>query len=809
MKNQDKTKEELIIELQELQQAYKLLKLSSEKELREREITDEALRESEERFKALHNASFGGIGIHDKGVILECNQGLSDMTGYLTQELIGMNGLLLIAPESRDLVMHNIITAYEKPYEAIGLRKNGQKFPMRLEARNIPYKGKIVRTVEFRDITKTKQAEEALRKSEAIKNKMLSNIGDVVVIIDQNEIIQYKSPNIERLFGWGTNELIGKSTWETIHPDDIELGCKFIKELASEPNGSKTTEIRYKCKDGNYVWIEISIVNLLNDPDIQGFLGNYHEITNRKNAELELLAAKEIADTNSANLTAIIEGTADNIWAFNREFKILYINQAFQREFFKTFGVLLEPGVNLIDALPEPLRPIWRPRYERVLLNEQYTIEDAINMNDETIYIQITFNPIVSNGQVIGGSCFGTNITGRKQAENELIKAKMVAEESDKLKTAFLCNMSHEIRTPMNGILGFADLLKEPGLTGEKQQEYISIIEKSGVRMLNIINDIIDISKIEAGLIKLEIKESNINEQIEYIYTFFKPEVDVKGITLSFHNALTAKEATIKTDREKLYAILTNLVKNAIKYTNQGSIEFGYYPTTTNDSKQPNSLTFYVKDSGIGIPKNRQQAIFERFVQADIGDKMALQGAGLGLTITKSYLEMIGGTIWVESEIGVGSTFYFTLPYNTQEQAQLKKDFESDKDANIDTSALSTLKILIAEDDEISRSLITINLNKVSSEIYLAQNGIEAIEICRSNPSIDLILMDIRMPEMGGYEATRAIRQFNKEVVIIAQTAFGLSGDKEKAIEAGCNDYISKPINKKDLLTIIHNYFKS
>lgn len=805
MKNQDKTKEELIIELQELQQAYKLLKLSSEKELREREITDEALRESEERFKALHNASFGGIGIHDKGVILECNQGLSDMTGYLTQELIGMNGLLLIAPESRDLVMHNIVSAYEKPYEAIGLRKNGQTFPMRLEGRNVPYKGKIVRTVEFRDITDTKKAEEALRKSEAIKNKMLSNIGDVVVIIDKNEVIKYKSPNIERLLRWSDNELIGKDTWDNIHPEDIELGKKFIQNLALEPNSIGTVEIRYKRKDNTYVWIEISIINLLNDPDIQGFLGNYHEITSRKSAEQELLKAKEIADANSANLTAIIEGTADNIWAFDRNFKILYINQAFQREFFNTFGVLLEPGVSLIEALPEPFKPIWIPRYKRVLQNEQYTIEDAINTENGTIYIQVTFNPIVSNGEVIGGSCFGSNITARKQSENDLIKAKELAEESDKLKTAFLCNMSHEIRTPMNGILGFADLLKEPSLSGDKQQEYISIIEKSGVRMLNIINDIIDISKIEAGLIKLEVKESNINEQIEYINTFFKPETDTKGLTLSFKNPLSAKEATIKTDREKLYALLTNLVKNAIKYTNHGSIEFGYFPTPKEKPYQPNSLTFYVKDTGIGIPKNRQQAIFERFVQADIGDTMALQGAGLGLTITKSYLEMLGGTIWVESEVGVGSTFYFTLPYNTQ--SQLDIIFENDVDVKDVT--LSKLKVLIAEDDEISRSLITINLNKISSEILLAKNGIEAIEICRSNPSIDLVLMDIRMPEMGGYEATRAIRQFNKEVVIIAQTAFGLSGDREKAIDAGCNDYISEPINKDELLSIIHNYFKS
>ena len=258
-----------------------------------------------------------------------------------------------------------------------------------------------------------------------------------------------------------------------------------------------------------------------------------------------------------------------------------------------------------------------------------------------------------------------TRTKSQKELEinNSLLRiAKEKAEESDRLKSAFLANMSHEIRTPMNGILGFAELLKEPELSGEQQQKYIGIIEKSGARMLNIINDIVNISKIEAGLMKLEMKESNINEQIEYIYNFFKPEMEAKGIKFSLKNTLPAKEAIIKTDREKLYAILANLVKNAIKYTNEGSIEIGYDIAAMEHAPL---LQFYVKDTGIGVLKDRQEAIFERFIQADIEDKNARQGAGLGLAISKSYVEMLGGQIWVESEDGVGSTFYFSLPFQT------------------------------------------------------------------------------------------------------------------------------------------------
>jgi len=217
--------------------------------------------------------------------------------------------------------------------------------------------------------------------------------------------------------------------------------------------------------------------------------------------------------------------------------------------------------------------------------------------------------------------------------------------------------MSHEIRTPMNGILGFASLLERPNLTSEKQKEYIKIIEKSSLRMLNIITEIMDISKIESGEMKVYNIETNINQQLEIVYDLIKPDVDSNCIDFSFNNKFTDFDTVIKTDKEKFNSIMTNLVKNAIKYTDKGSVEFGF-------SQKGNFLEFYVKDTGIGIPVKRQKAIFERFIQADISDVQARQGAGLGLSIAKAFVEMLGGTIWVESEPGKGSTFYFTLPAN-------------------------------------------------------------------------------------------------------------------------------------------------
>jgi len=384
------------------------------------------------------------------------------------------------------------------------------------------------------------------------------------------------------------------------------------------------------------------------------------------------------------------------------------------------------------------------------------------------------------------------------------IKQQEKAELSDKLKSAFLANMSHEIRTPMNGILGFAELLKKPDLSGKEQKDFISIIEKSGARLLSIINDIIDISKIESGLMNVDLKESDINEQLEYIYNFFKPEADRKHIHLTIKNLLSPDEAVVKTDIEKLYAILINLVKNAIKYTHNGFIEFGVRKKT---DVKPAVLEFFVKDSGIGIPKDRHEVIFERFIQADISDKSAYQGAGLGLSISKAFAEMLGGKIWLESEPGKGSAFYFTIQFIPDENAISVKKINAQ--VNETKENLKNLKILIVEDDEVSEILISGSVKKFSKEILKVKTGIAAVEAFQNNPDINLVFMDIKLPEMNGYEATREIRKFNKDVIIIAQTAYALSGDRERSMEAGCNDHITKPIRDGALENIIHEYFKT
>jgi signal transduction histidine kinase/ligand-binding sensor protein len=428
--------------------------------------------------------------------------------------------------------------------------------------------------------------------------------------------------------------------------------------------------------------------------------------------------------------------------------------------------------------------------------NKSVSFVRTINTPAGNVYLDTSLIPVQDDR----GTCryilwSSRNITKLKRAELDLIKAKEKAEQSDRLKTAFLANISHEIRTPMNGILGFSELLKKPGLSFEKQQNYIEIIAQSGERLLNTINDIIDISKIETGIAKVETGEININDKMESVFLFFKHKAEAKGLQLRLSKKLLPEEECINTDSEKACSVLNNLVNNGIKFTKKGSVEFGCV-------KNGEYLMFFVKDSGIGIPESIKSTVFESFSQGSESYTRGYEGIGLGLSISKNYIEMLGGKIWFESEINKGTTFYFTIPYAGTTGNKMERKAVIDKDPPKNRK----LKILIAEDDEISYSLILNLIKGVDSSILHAINGKEAVQLCKENPDIDLVLMDIRMPEMSGLEATRLIRQFNKELIIIAQTAYAFSDDHKKSLEAGCNDYLPKPLNKNTLISTISKY---
>ena len=376
----------------------------------------------------------------------------------------------------------------------------------------------------------------------------------------------------------------------------------------------------------------------------------------------------------------------------------------------------------------------------------------------------------------------------------ELEKQKYKAEQSDKMKSAFLANMSHEIRTPMNGILGFTDLLKGHDYPIDEQQHFIELIQQSGRRMLNTINNIIEISKIESGVETLNLSEVKIENIIQELYNFFAPEAKMKGLELRIKRNKTTTNELFFTDSYKFNSIVTNLIKNALKFTQKGSITIEYF---ISDEK----IDLLVSDTGIGISPEKQIEIFNYFVQADTSHSSRFEGSGLGLSISKEYTKMLKGKIWVESEIDRGSTFYVTIPNGTFKNSSPK--IHEIPVQNTPKKVPEGLKIIVAEDDKTSFFFLKYILESIAANILHATNGNEAVNLIKTNPDTDIILMDSKMPELNGMEAVKQIREFNKKVFIIAQTAYAQDDYKETTIEAGCNDYIEKPVNKNKLIDII------
>ena len=378
----------------------------------------------------------------------------------------------------------------------------------------------------------------------------------------------------------------------------------------------------------------------------------------------------------------------------------------------------------------------------------------------------------------------------RLHVEQDLIQAKEKAEESDRLKSAFLANMSHEIRTPMNGIIGFSEMFMNPELSEDRRKYYANIVIDSSKQLLTLVNDILDISLIEAGKVALKQEEVNINDLIMNLYAIYNSQAKNKNIGLHTCKDLEDRNSIIITDKNRLRQILSNLLKNAFKFTSKGHIQYGY---TITDSR----LQFFVKDTGICIESDQMDHIFEEFRQENVETAHQYGGAGLGLSISKKLVELLGGKIWVKSQKNKGSVFYFSISYypvneNIQESQSRQK-----------TEHGKAFTILVAEDDEINYLYIEEIMSGKNIELIQAHNGKQTVETCKNNPHIDMVLMDIKMPVMNGYEATREIKKFRPDLPIIAQTAYVMTEDRKKALDAGCDEYLSKPINAHELETII------
>ncbi|MGM0620923.1 MAG: PAS domain S-box protein, partial [Bacteroidota bacterium] len=672
-----------------------------------------------------------------------------------------------------------------------------------------------------------------LVKSENYYRALIENSTDIVSILDKNGIIRYKSPSHSTILGYEQDELLGINALEKIHPDDKLRVQQLFSHILLEKEKSGRFGYRFLHKNGSWKHMEGTIKNLLDNPAVKGIVINSHDVTHQKAYEEMLVSQEQNLKIRNQIANAFIVSGDEEIFR-----KIL---EVFLRAFQSNFGffcytnnsgnMVCKTYVNNRKEVNshheqhkikiENLDNFWSEslrKKQTLAENTEFKIPGKrIRLKNSISGIIIHQNETL--GQIVLGNKNGdytdedihlmeelchyispllkAALNGF-QYKTDLLAAKEKAEENERLKSAFLANMSHEIRTPMNGILGFIEILNDPDTRDDDRETYLELVKKSGNRLLTTINDIIEISKIEAGQAKLKLTNEKPDEILIEHYNFFKPEANAKGVTLKLQTPRCASSA-ISTDRNKLDSILSNLIKNAIKFTEQGTIEFGC-------KLQGNKLHFFVKDTGVGISDDRIQAIFNRFEQAEMGINRGHEGTGLGLSISKAYAEMLGGDIWVESQKEKGSIFYFNIDFVPAE----KRDEETDiKPLATTEKSQNEATILVAEDDEISFTLLEIMLSKENFKLIRANNGNEAVEMVRKNPEIDLVIMDVKMPEKDGLEATREIREFNKKIPVIAQTAYALSGDKEKALEAGCNDYISKPLQRNDLLNMLNCFLEN
>lgn len=818
---------------------------------------ENAIKESERKLRSFINQSYEGIIIIDrKGTILEWNKAIETLTGIQTDEALNKKFIDFareIFPlyhdtekfekfKSQIQLLLNSSDAYlfNKLFDTQLKHRNGNIYDIQQLLFPIHLKDDYLIASVTVDITDKKKAERKIREKEEFFRRIAETIIDMISISDSKGKYTYIGPSFEKYLGYSLNDLKGKTLFDFIHPGDknamIEL---FQQKISTKKNG--TAEYRFKHKNGQYIWLETTGKGVLNENgDIDHIFYTSRDITERKTNRINLsfLANSALQFLSLTKKDKIFEYLGTQISSIKPSSYVAICSFDFARDIIKVenihgFRRYLKNMVNMLGTNPvgiefpisninlnlteSKIHKIHIPDYEYnfpALSKKTFLVLAKLFKINYIYYIpfrveNITYGTaVVLTKDILPDNILNTFETISHQAsvalyrhniEEKLKESKLKAEESDRLKSAFLANMSHEIRTPMNGVLGFSQLLIKGEQPREKTNRFLNIIYNNSKQLLNIINDIIDISKIESGQLTIYKSKTNINDICYDLVTFFESELEKtekQDIDFKFIPTLDDQDSDIYCDGNRLYQVLVNLIGNAIKFTEHGYVKFGY--TIDSDKKY---IVFYITDSGIGISKDKIEVIFERFKQADDRINRKFGGTGLGLTISKQLAELMGGKLWVESEPGKGSTFSFSLPYISD---NINSNIPTPLIDKVEKNYIKNKTILIVEDDYTSFLFIESLLEDLEATLIWVENGIAAIDMVKINPLINIVLMDIQIPGISGYETTKKIKELRPELPIIAQTANAMEGDMEKALKAGCNDYISKPINHLQLIKKIN-----
>jgi len=751
-------------------------------------ILSDAKVDTDEKFvEILDFLNIGVAYINENNRIIKYNNTFLQFSGCKTDEIKDIDIFDLVAEEHKSLAQSKFLTKSETPYEIKARRKDGSHINVLIQGKNLIKNGKEIRIVIIKDLTTQRNIE----SQNSLLRKAVEELQESIIMTDVDGNIIYVNKFFEQITGYSKNEAIGKNPRilkSNFHPQE------FYEEMWDTILSGKTWQGEFfnKKKNGEFYW-ERKVITPFTDEtgSVLFFISSGIDITKEKNVY-------ELLNKNKQKFEKLVKNAPIAIFSFDIGGKIEVINKR-MLELLGSPGEEATKKINVLDF--DLLKKIGLAQKFKESINKKETEifeGEYVSKWGKKAYFRGHITPILNEDDSIDSIVvMAEDISLQKEYEKAILQAKEQAERNDKLKNMFIANMSHELRTPLNAIIGFSDLLRNDSDLNDDQKESVKYIYESGNHLLRLIEDLMNISKIEAGELKIEPSNFKFKTLIDEVIKYYEENIVVKTTNKNI-NLIVLKNEEVENldvyfDKERVRQVLQNFLNNAFKFTNEGTITFGY------EIKDNKYLFFYVKDTGIGIPDEKKDLVFQKFRQVNEDYTRRYEGSGLGLYIAKKLVEMMRGEIWFESEEGRGTTFYVKIPFVKNENEMPHKHKDTVIDEKDLKETLESLRILIAEDDLTSSRLLQQFIKCEKDKCKLVVTGKEVLEELEKDSDYNLILMDIRMPELNGLEATKIVKEKYPHIKIIVQTAHAFENEIEEIINAGADGYVTKPYRKDEI----------